>query len=372
MAENKLFNRIESIKIRNISKKYGEIKALENLNLAIEGGELLILIGPSGSGKTTALKTINRLIEPDNGQIKINNHDIMNFEPVKLRRNIGYVIQQIGLFPHLNIRDNISLIPRIEKWDKNRINDRVEELLDLVDLPKIFAKRYPSELSGGQQQRIGLARSIVMDPPLLLMDEPFGALDPILRKQLQIEFLKIRKELGKTIVFVTHDIEEAFKLGDRIAIMDKAKLVQVAKPNELILNPKNDFVSQLVSSHKKFMHMDNLKVKDLMVELSNKYIFESSKNNREVAQKMKKNGIELAVTVSDSKLEGIANFNIICTAKNKDLREVTEKVHTFSPEKCLSEAVAELKEDKNTLAVVVENGRPVGLMLTDKLLLELV
>ncbi|MFO7929158.1 MAG: ATP-binding cassette domain-containing protein [Candidatus Humimicrobiaceae bacterium] len=260
----------------------------------------------------------------------------------------------------------------MERWDKKRINKRAKELLNLVDLPEMFAERHASELSGGQQQRVGLARAIVMDPPLLLMDDPFGALDPILRKQLQIEFLNIRKELGKTIVFVTHDIEEAFKLGDRIAIMDKAKLVQVARPNELILNPKNDFVSQLVSSHKKFLHMDNLIVKDLMVPLTDKYIYESSLETNKAAKKMKDAGVELAVVISNSNLRGIASFNAICTSEEKTLKDITQPVRTFSPEKCLSEAVAELKGGNSTLAVVAKNNKPVGLLLTDKLLLDLV
>lgn len=358
--------------MQGLTKSYGSTVALKDFNLEIEGGELIILIGPSGSGKTTALKTINRLIEPDRGSVIINGHNILNYNPVELRRNIGYVIQQIGLFPHLNIKDNIGLIPKIEKWDKSKIDARVKELLSLVDLPLNFAERFPHQLSGGQQQRIGLARSMVKDPHLLLMDEPFGALDPILRKQLQIEFLNLKQKLGRTIVFVTHDIEEAFKLGDRIAIMDKASLIQVGRPNQLILEPKNQFVSDLVSSHKKFLHMDNLIVKDMMVPLDKKYIFDSGLSTRQVAEDMRKQGIELAVIVRDGKLEGIANLNKICNLQNKTLKQVAEKVISFDAQKNLSEAVAELKDKNITLAVVAEGTQPLGILTTDKLLLELV
>ncbi|MGM0366113.1 MAG: ABC transporter ATP-binding protein [Actinomycetota bacterium] len=370
--KNRIFGKITSIKIEGITKKYGQTTALHDFNMEIEGGELLILIGPSGSGKTTALKAINRLIEPDQGKIYINGQDTMGFDPVQLRRNIGYVIQQIGLFPHLNIGDNIGLVSRIEKWSREKIDKRVGELLSLVDLPQDHARRFPHQLSGGQQQRVGLARSLVMDPYLLLMDEPFGALDPILRKQLQTEFLKIRQELGKTIVFVTHDIEEAFRLGDRIAIMDKARLIQAAKPNQLILNPKNSFVSDLVSSHKKFLHMDNLIVKDLMIPLEEKYIFNHDQTTEEATGQMRKQGTEMAVVVKNNRFEGITDLNQICHIKGKILGQVLKPVDRFSPDRCLSEAISELKKKDSTLAVVTDGNNPVGIITTDKLLLELV
>jgi osmoprotectant transport system ATP-binding protein len=271
MPLERLFNRIDSVRLDNVSKKYGERKVVDDLSLEIAGGELLILIGPSGSGKTTALRMINRLTELDEGRITINNKDIREFDPVVLRRNIGYVIQQIGLFPHMRVSENIGLIPKLEGWPHEKIRERIKELLMLVDLsPETFMNRFPGELSGGQQQRVGLARALAMDPKLLLMDEPFGALDPLLRKQLQEEFSKIKAELGRTIVFVTHDIEEAFKLGDRVAVINEGRLMQVGMPDELILNPSNDFVADLVDAQRKFRHMGHLLVKDVMTPIDEK------------------------------------------------------------------------------------------------------
>ena len=372
MEIKRLFEKILSIKIENISKKYGDITALKGLDLEIKGGELLILIGPSGSGKTTALKIINRLIEPDSGKIEINGKDLAGFDPVRLRRNIGYVIQQIGLFPHLNIRENIGLIPRLEGWDRDRIDSKVRELLKLVALPENFEKRYPNQLSGGQQQRVGLARAMVMDPYLFLMDEPFGALDPILRNQLQIEFIKIKEKLNRTIVFVTHDIHEAFRLGDRIAIMDQAKLMQLAEPAELVLNPKNSFVSELVSSQKKFLHMDTLKVGDMMLRLDKKHIFDSGTGTTDARAEMIQRNIELAVIVKDSKFMGIVDLGNIYNTGNEAVGDVAEKIPAFEPGESLSGVLAELKKANQTIGVVTSNKLPIGLIITDKLLMQLI
>jgi len=370
--EEKIFGKIQSISMQGLTKKYGSSTALKDFNLEIEGGQLVILIGPSGSGKTTALKTINRLVEPDKGTVTINGHNVMNYNPVQLRRNIGYVIQQIGLLPHLNIQDNIALIPKIEGWDAEKIKSRVAELLKLVDLPQDFSQRFPHQLSGGQQQRVGLARAMAKDPYLLLMDEPFGALDPILRKQLQIEFLNLKQKLSRTIVFVTHDIEEAFKLGDRIAIMDKACLVQEGKPNQLILEPKNQFVSDLVSSHKKFLHMDNLTVKDLMIPLEKKYLFDEDTSAEKATEIMRQSNIELAVILKDNKFKGVAYLNQICNLKAKNLGQAAETIKQFNPYRPLSEAISELKQEGLTLAMVTQDSQPMGIITADKLLLELV
>src|SRR6056297_1334208 len=273
MAPSKrFFKKIDEIEIKNVSKKYGAVIAVNQVSLNIIGGELLILLGPSGCGKTTLLRMINRLVETDEGQILINGQDVKNFNPVLLRKNIGYVIQQIGLFPHMTVKENISLVPKLEGWTEKEMNQRVKELLELVSLPpEQFLNRKPKELSGGQQQRIGLARALVMDPYLLLMDEPFGALDPILRKQLQEEFSKIKEQLGKTIVFVTHDIEEAFRLGDRVAIMEDAKLIQIGTAEELLFSPLNDTVADIVGSERKFRYLDTLTVSSFMQPPDKKY-----------------------------------------------------------------------------------------------------
>jgi osmoprotectant transport system ATP-binding protein len=323
-----LFERIESVRLEGVSKKYGDRYAVEDLNLEIIGGELLILIGPSGSGKTTALKMINRLIEPDRGRITINYRDIMDFDPVVLRRNIGYVIQQIGLFPNMTVSENIGIIPRFEGWQTEKIKERVRHLLELVALqPEQFMDRYPGELSGGQQQRVGLARALSMDPRLLLMDEPFGALDPLLRTQLQEEFTKIKKELGRTIVFVTHDIEEAFKLGDRVAVINDGRLLQVGEPDDLILSPVNNFVADLVDARRKFKHMGHLRVKDVMTSLDEK--------------------------------------------KLRAFGDVSKKP-SFTPEQSLTSALLELKEARESLGVVLKKNAPVGMLLADEVLLRLI
>ncbi|HIH72093.1 MAG: Osmoprotection protein (ProV) [Thermococcales archaeon 44_46] len=362
-----LFRRIETVELRDVTKRYGDFTAVDHVNLEIIGGELLILIGPSGSGKTTLLRTINRLIEPDEGEVFINGRNIKEFDVVKLRRSIGYVIQQIGLFPHMTVKDNIGLLLKLEGWSEEEIDKRVKELLHLVALPEDFVTRYPHQLSGGQQQRVGLARALALNPPLLLMDEPFGALDPILRKQLQEEFLRIKEVLGRTIVFVTHDIEEAFKLGDRIAIMRDGRLVQVGYPDELVLNPADEFVAKLVNVDKKFKHLDTLKVKDLMVDVE-KYIVEVQRKD-ELLQWMRDKNIEFAVIVEKGALKGVTDLKSLL--KSQDLEEALMEPLVFSPGDSLASALAEMKRRNAFLGVVVEREKPVGILLANEVLLKL-
>ncbi|WP_269849346.1 ABC transporter ATP-binding protein [Methanosarcina horonobensis] len=296
MSSKKLFDRIDSVRLENITKTYGEQFAVKNLNLEVQGGELLILIGRSGSGKTTAMRTINRLTEPDSGTVFINGTDVREFDPVRLRRNIGYVIQNIGLLPHFRISENIGLLLKLEGWKEGEIRERVRDLLNLVSLPpENFMDRYPHELSGGQQQRVGLARAMALNPPLFLMDEPFGALDPLLRTQLQDEFCKIKKELGRTIVFVTHDINEAFRLGDRIAVMNSAELVQIGTPEELIFSPASDLVAEIVDSKRKYRHIDALKVGDMMQPLAREYILDPGLSAENALDIMVRKGLEVAL-----------------------------------------------------------------------------
>lgn len=222
---------------RNVDKTFGEKKAVDHFSLEVPEGELLVLIGPSGCGKTTSLKMINRLVEPSSGSVFVDGKDIAGVSATELRRHIGYVIQQVGLFPHMTVADNVAAVPRLLKWDKDRISARVEELLDLVGLPADeYADAWPSRLSGGEAQRVGVARALAADPPILLMDEPFGAVDPLTREILQREFLRIQPTLGKTVVFVTHDLDEAIRLGDRIAVMNEGRLVAAAAPGELLLD----------------------------------------------------------------------------------------------------------------------------------------
>ncbi len=223
--------------------------AVANVTLQVEEGELVTILGTSGCGKTTLLKMVNRLYEPDQGAILFYGQPIRSMDPVKLRQRIGYVIQQVGLFPHMTVAENIATVPKILGWEKERIRERIHELLELMELdPSVFAERYPRQLSGGQQQRVGLARALAADPPLMLLDEPFGAIDAITRRNLQDELLRIHQRYGKTFLFVTHDIYEAFRLATRVLIMDKGTVQQFDTPGSIRRAPANAFVEQLVSS----------------------------------------------------------------------------------------------------------------------------
>ncbi|WP_226647554.1 ABC transporter ATP-binding protein [Mesobacillus subterraneus] len=236
------------ISFENVSKKYDDgTYAVNTFNLHIKEGELLVLIGPSGSGKTTTLKMINRLIPLTEGYIKIKDKMISDYDIHELRWDIGYVLQQIALFPHMTIEENIAVVPEMKKWEQKEIDHRIDELLHMVGLePKTYRKRLPSELSGGQQQRIGVARALAANPPIILMDEPFSALDPLSREKLQDDLIELQKNIRKTIVFVTHDMSEALKLGDRICLMRNGGIVQTGTPEELLQQPVNDFVREFV------------------------------------------------------------------------------------------------------------------------------
>jgi len=236
------------IRLENVNKVYDDgFQALKNIDLTFKEGDLNVLIGPSGCGKTTTMKLINRLIRPSQGKITVGGKDISTIDPVELRRSIGYVIQSIGLFPHMTIAANVAVVPKLLKWDAKKIERRVDELLDLVGLdPDTYRGRYPSELSGGQQQRIGVIRALAAEPDIILMDEPFSALDPISREQLQDELVRLQQELKKTIVFVTHDMDEAIKIADNIVLMKDGAVVQQGRPETILRHPANEFVSSFV------------------------------------------------------------------------------------------------------------------------------
>jgi osmoprotectant transport system ATP-binding protein len=255
------------ILLDGVTKSYDakSAPAVDNITMEFPAGEIVMLVGPSGCGKTTTMKMINRLIEPSSGRILIGDDDVTHHDADRLRRHIGYVIQGAGLFPHYTVGENIAIVPRLLKWDKERISRRVDELLDLVNLdPAKYRDRYPRELSGGQQQRVGVARALAADPPVLLMDEPFGAVDPITRQRLQDELLRLQDELHKTIVFVTHDFDEAVKLGDRIAILTEgSKIVQYDKPEEILANPANDFVRSFVGHGAALKQLTLTRVRDV-------------------------------------------------------------------------------------------------------------
>jgi osmoprotectant transport system ATP-binding protein len=255
------------LQLRNVSKRYPgqDTAAVEELSLTVPAGEICVLVGPSGCGKTTLMRMINRMIEPSGGEILLDGKSVRDRSPSQLRREIGYAIQQVGLFPHLKIKDNIAIVPRLLGWDKQRIRARVDELLELVQLdPHDTRDRYPSQLSGGQQQRVGVARALAADPPLMLMDEPFGAIDPINRERLQNEFLRLQNEIKKTIVFVTHDIDEAIKMGDKIAVLKRGGvLAQFATPAELLSYPADDFVKDFVGADRALKRLALQRVRDI-------------------------------------------------------------------------------------------------------------
>ncbi len=255
------------IRLENLTKQFTptDSPAVDDLSLEVKEGETCVLVGPSGCGKTTTMKMINRLIEPTSGKIYINGEDSSKIDPIKLRLGIGYVIQEIGLFPHMSIAENIATVPRELKWPKEEIWKRVDALLETVGLdPEQFRNRKPKDLSGGQRQRIGVARSMAADPPIMLMDEPFGALDPITRAHLQNEFLRIQKRIKKTIIFVTHDIDEAIKMGDKIAVMRKGKLVQYDSPEDMLSTPANEFVVNLVGGNYSIKRLHLIRVDEII------------------------------------------------------------------------------------------------------------
>jgi osmoprotectant transport system ATP-binding protein len=240
------------ISLERLTKRYPgqDEPAVRELDLVIPQGEIVVLVGPSGCGKTTTMKMINRIIEPSGGVIRLEGEDVTHSSPDELRRRIGYVIQQIGLFPHMTIAENVATVPKLLKWDGNKVKARVDEMLELVGMdPSVYRGRYPKELSGGQRQRIGVARALAADPPVMLMDEPFGAVDPIAREKLQNEFLRLQEDIGKTIVFVTHDIDEAIKMGDRIAVLrEQSVSAQFDTPERILSDPADAFVAEFIGA----------------------------------------------------------------------------------------------------------------------------
>lgn len=291
------------IEFKNIVKTYDGVGAVDNLSLKIEEGELCVLLGVSGCGKSTSLNMINRLIEPDSGEIFINGKNVKDFQIEELRRSIGYVVQSIGLFPNMTVAQNISIVPNLKKWDKKKTQERVRELIQMVGLDvDQYINKYPSQLSGGEAQRIGVARALAADPSILLMDEPFGAVDPLNRTNLQNEFIKLQKELHKTVVFVTHDIGEAMKMGDKIALMSKGKLQCYGTPKELLNNKDNAFVRDFMGN-------------DSFINILNKYTVECF---MEKGVQESKAEIAVNATLKDALAAMIEHSAESLTVKNAD------------------------------------------------------
>jgi osmoprotectant transport system ATP-binding protein len=275
------------IKVEHLSKHFGKVKAVDDISFNVNEHENLILLGTSGCGKTTTLKMLNRLIEPTHGTIFIHDKNILDEQPEILRRGIGYVLQNNGLFPHYTVGENIAIVPQLLKWDKKQIEHRVSELLEKLHLSKSYLNVYPNELSGGQQQRVGLARALVADPLVLLMDEPFGALDNVTKAKIHAEFKALDELKKKTIIMVTHDVQEAFELGDRICLMDAGKIVQQGTPTDLLFKPKNKFVKDFLQEQRLQLELRSVLLQDIKQEISG---FDKDESVWSIMEKLKSNG----------------------------------------------------------------------------------
>ncbi|WP_192583880.1 betaine/proline/choline family ABC transporter ATP-binding protein [Clostridium botulinum] len=305
------------IEFKNIKKNYKDIVVIENFNLEIEKGNLVVLIGSSGSGKTTLLKMINRLIESTAGEILVNGKNIKEMDPIKLRRSIGYVIQQTGLFPHLTVKENIEIIPKLMGKSKEEIDNKTNELLNMVGLdPEKYMDRYPVELSGGQQQRVGVARAFATDAEIILMDEPFSALDPITRAELQEELFNIQKEYRKTIVFVTHDMDEALNLADKICILKDGKLLQYDTPENILKNPAGEYVEEFVGKNKIWTKPEMIRAEDVMI-------------TKPITVNPRRNLLQAREIMRDKKVDSLLVIdkerNLLGYIKLEDIQKIKEK-----------------------------------------------
>jgi osmoprotectant transport system ATP-binding protein len=337
--------------------------AVNSVSLTVPQGEICVFIGPSGCGKTTLMRLINRLIPLTSGSISVDGKDIMTLNPIELRRHIGYVIQQVGLFPHMTVRDNIATVPKLLGWTKAKIDERVDELLGLVNLdPKEFRDRYPRQLSGGQAQRIGVARAMAANPTTMLMDEPFGAIDPINREVLQDEFLRIQAKLKKTIIFVTHDINEAIKMGQRVVLLQDGQLVQAGLPDELLNRPANEFVKSFVGADRVLKRLNLLKVKDAMM-LNPVHCLEEDLSEKVLEQMINCDLAFLIVADRDQKLLGYVNQYDLRGHKGIVADVVRKLTLTVSPERNLKEALSQmLSYDLGILVAVDEEGHIQGVL----------
>ncbi|MCG8572566.1 MAG: betaine/proline/choline family ABC transporter ATP-binding protein [Spirochaetes bacterium] len=343
------------IDLKNLTKKFGKKIAVKNLNMTIEKGKITMLIGPSGCGKTTTLKMINRLIDSTEGDIRIKDKSVYDLDPVELRRSIGYVIQETGLFPHMNVFDNIAIVPRLLKWEEKKIKLRVEELLNLVTLNTEYMYKYPLQLSGGERQRVGLARALAADPEILLMDEPFGAIDPINRSKLHDSFISIQEKIEKTIVFVTHDINEAIKLGDKIAILKDGDLVQYDNVYNILYEPENEFVEKLLGHDRNIKALVLKKNRDYYVTEGFVTCQRSDKPDAVITRLQEKNKKIAYVVDSNNKFEGL----FLLEKHKKD----TEPHLSFVDNPVTVEKNNNLQE---TFSLMIEAGEGNLPVLTDK------
>lgn len=360
------------IKFTNVSKKFKDVQVLKDISFEIEKGQLVVLIGLSGCGKTTTLKMINRLIKPTTGKIYIDGEDISKKDPIKLRRNIGYVIQQTGLFPHMTIRENTEIIPRVEKLDGEKITKKTLELMEMVGLEEDFLDRYPNELSGGQQQRVGVARAFALDPDVILMDEPFSALDPITRNSLQDELVSLQNKVKKTIVFVTHDMSEAIKIADKICIMDKGEIIQYDTPEMILKNPVNEFVSEFVGKNRIWESPEYIRAEDIMIEGAVSCTPETTL--AKALDRMRNNKVNSIIVLEErtGKMAGIVKPKQIAKVKDRTTAVKEIMIRDFQWAKPEDSIVDLLKvADENSISeipVLDENEKLLGLVTQNSLI----
>ncbi|HEY6608378.1 MAG TPA: ABC transporter ATP-binding protein [Candidatus Limnocylindria bacterium] len=359
------------VAFEHVTKRYGPPgtpDAVSDLTLTVPAGEICVLVGPSGCGKTTTMKMVNRLIEPTAGRITIDGRDVTGLPAVELRRGIGYVIQQVGLFPHQTVGDNVAVVPRLLRWDASRVRARVDELLELVGLePGTYRDRYPAELSGGERQRVGVARALAADPPVMLMDEPFGAVDPIRRERLQNEFLRLQDQVRKTIIFVTHDVDEAIKMGDRIAILMRGGiLAQYDTPAAILAQPASEFVERFVGADRGLKRLSLARVGEL--ELIAPVIVKAGEDRAEARNRLDGIGaLDYALLVDgEERPLGWIDRSDLAGTGPIDPDAATPGAPTVQPETTLRDALSALLGSSVQLGVVVDRDeRVIGLVSVD-------
>lgn len=362
------------IKLEGLTKVFPghKIPAVKELSLEVKEGDVCVLVGPSGCGKTTTMKMINRIYEPTGGKVLIRGEDALSMDPIKLRLDIGYVIQEIGLFPHMTIEENIATVPNEKHWPKEETKQKVEDVMNLVGLdPNVFKDRYPSALSGGQRQRVGVARAMVSDPPIMLMDEPFGAVDPITRARLQNEFLRIQERMEKTIVFVTHDIDEAIKMSDTIAVMKEGQLVQHDTPNDLLSAPADEFVSNLVGRNRSIKRLHLIRIHEILEDVNRaKPVFEDVETE-DIKKQLDDSDIRTVIVVDrNKKLKGIIGKNDLKQKTGEVARDYCQDVSdTVTSDATLNDALSVMLEiGEGYVAVVNEDDQYEGTITLGDLL----